>query len=102
MRKETPCIRHDRAGVDDPRLRDVLADASARAGRDLSLVLRSLYDYDDNLLASWRDHAARLAFSGTLTAAWRDRVEEGRILHLILSNDGYDYQEDVVDNGADD
>jgi hypothetical protein len=102
MQMETPCTRHDRAGIGDPRLRAVLADANTRAGRDLSPVLRSLYDYDDHLLVTWRDRAARLAFSAMLTDAWHERVADGRILHLIPSDDGYDYQEDVVDNGMDD
>lgn len=100
MQMKPPCTRHDRAGTDDPRLRAVLADASARAGQDLSPVLRSLYDHDEQLLVTWRDCMARMAFSTMLTTAWRDHSEGGQILHLIPSDDGYDYQEDVVDNGA--
>ena len=101
MRMTTPCTRHDRAGIDDPLLRDVLANASARAGRDLSPSLCSLYDYDGSLLATWQDAAARETFSETLTAAWQGSVEDGRILHLVSCDDSYDFQEDVVDNGAD-
>jgi hypothetical protein len=59
-----------------------------------------LYDYDGHLLVTWRDDAGREKFSAAMTAAWRDRVGDGRILHLIPSEDAYDYQEDVVDNGS--
>lgn len=101
MASATPCTRHDRAGSDDPHLRDVLATASARAGRDLSPLLGSLYDYDGSLLATWRDAAARESFAEMLTAAWQASGADGRILNLVACDEDYDFQEDVVDNGAD-
>ena len=96
-----PCTRHDRPGADDPLLREILADASHRAGRDLGGELVALYDYAGQLLASWRDAAARAASSNALGAAWRSRMGDASLLHLVPSEEDYDYQEDVVDNGAD-
>jgi hypothetical protein len=82
-------------------LRAVLADAGKRAGRDLRPLLRSLYNYDGQLLATWQDADAREAGSSALSAAWQERMGESWILHLVPSDEDYDYQEDVVDNGAD-
>jgi len=101
MTRSPPCTRHDRAGIDDPMLRDVLADASTRAGRNLSGLLRALYNHDGQLLATWRDAAARDRFAASLTASWQARTGNGRILNLAPSDEGYDYQEDVVDSDAD-
>ncbi len=96
-----PCTRYDRSGTDDPVLREVLRDAGVRAGRDLSPYLRALYTHNDELIATWRARPDRATWSEMLSAAWRDKVGESRILHLIPTDDDYDFQEDVVDNGAD-
>jgi hypothetical protein len=98
---ETPCIRHDRVGTDNPLLREILADAGTRTAADLNPFVRALYDYDGHLLATWRNTDARERYAGALTAAWRARMGGSSILHLVPSDDDYDYQEDVVDNGAD-
>lgn len=101
MSSSVPCTRHDQAGTDDPILRAVLAEASRRAGRNLDPLIRALYNYDGQLLATWRDPAAREVGAEALTGAWQERMGETRILHLVPTEEDYDYQEDVVDNGAD-
>lgn len=97
-----PCTRHDRPGAEDADLRDVLGEASRRAGRDCGPLLRALSNYDGRLLATWRDAAARQISRQALGDAWKDRTGDGTVLHLVPSDEEYDYQEDVVDNGADD
>lgn len=93
------CTRHDRPGTDDPELLVVLADAETQAGRELNGLLKVLYNHDGQLLATWQDEAVRAAFAVALTAAWRNAMgDDAGILNLVPTDEGYDYQEDVIDN----
>jgi hypothetical protein len=97
------CTRHDRPGTDDPELSAILDNAEGRAGRELDGLLKVLYDHDGQLLATWRDEAGRASFGPALTAAWHEAMgSDAGILNLVPTDEGYDYQEDVMDNPIDD
>ena len=76
--------------------RDILIGSIA-AGTALALPAR----LPAQVRAWWRDADARVTGADALTAAWQERMGETRILHLVPTEEDYDYQEDVVDNGAD-
>jgi hypothetical protein len=101
MLAQIPCTRHDRTGTADPLPGSVLAQASKHAERDIAPLLRSLYAYDGELVATWRDFASREAGLPALSAAWQACMGDTRMLHLVPHDEDYDYQEDVVDNGTD-
>jgi len=60
--------------------------------------LESLLDYDGCLWVTWREARARETFSPVLTRAWVHVGGEQGALHLIVVNDQYDYQEDVMNS----
>lgn len=95
-----PCIKHDQAGISDKRLRVALADANTLAGVDLGEHLHALYDFHDQLWATWRSDDPRKRHAAALTRAWRALAGEARVVHLVSVDDQYDYQEDVLDNVA--
>jgi hypothetical protein len=91
-----PCIRHGSASTSDPRLIKAL-DSIREAG--LPDIL-SLLDYDGQLWATWRTAAARDAGSALLSQAWKDVGGERGALHLVRSDDDYDYQEDCMNDAS--
>ena len=95
-----PCIKHDTPGVADKRLRTALGNAAKLAGHDLGQHLHALYDYQNQLWATWRADEPRKTYAGALTSAWRELAGDARVVHLVSVDDEYDYQEDVLDNVA--
>lgn len=93
---DIPCIRHGHPSAHDPRLVELLAAARELSGEDLRTHLESLLDYDGCLWATWREESARELFAPELTRAWERLGGEQGALHLIVVNDQYDYQEDVM------
>ena len=96
-----PCIKYDQAGITDQRLLTALSNASKVSGADLRAYLHALYDYNDQLWATWKLDEPRKQHAATLTKAWRELVSgDARVVHLVSVDEPYDYQEDVLDNVA--
>ena len=95
-----PCIKYDQPGTADKRLRTALRNADKLAGTDLGPHLHALYDYNEQLWATWRADTSRKSHAAALTQAWRELADNARVVHLISVDDEYDYQEDVLDNVA--
>lgn len=95
-----PCARFDRPGDQDGRLVASLDEASETVGIDLTTQIRSLYDYDGQLWATWNDEPTRSSYAHALTQAWHDAGGGQRTVHLLVVDEQYDYQEDVLDNVA--
>lgn len=95
-----PCIKYDQAGTSNERLRTALRSASELAKADLDAHLLALYDYNDQLWATWRSDAPRKSHAEALTRAWRELAGNMRVAHLVSVDEEYDYQEDVLDNVA--
>jgi hypothetical protein len=60
--------------------------------------LRSLHYFNGQLWATWKDDATRARFSRSLDAAWTDLAESGSTLHLVPSDEAYDFQENIMNN----
>lgn len=99
MSDSPPCIRHGVKGVADPRLLHML-DIVRREDPAIAGKLISLLDHDGRLWATWRDDKARRAGSTLLTRAWAETGGEDGALHLIRSDDDYDYQEDCMNDAS--
>ncbi len=99
MSRPIPLVRHGHASTQDPRLVETLAIAyAAGLGADDRLI--SLLDYEDQLWATWRDRDARAAGAGFLTRAWTQAGGIRGALHLVPSEDDYDYQEDCMNDAS--
>ena len=94
-----PLVRHGEPSTADPRLAEALAIAQA-AEVDAARGLVSLLDYDGQLWATWRNAAARSAGAGGLTRAWAQAGGERGALHLVPSEEDYDYQEDCMNDAS--
>jgi hypothetical protein len=91
-----PCIRHGHASTCDARLVEVLAIVRGAGLLDIE----SLLDYDGQLWATWRTLAGRDAGSTALSKAWDDVGGERGCLHLLRSDDDYDYQDDCMNDAS--
>lgn len=94
------CTRYDEPGDQNARLLAALHRASGESSEELSGHVTSLYDYDGQLWATWRSAEPREAHGEALTRAWKAVAGEQRVLHLLVVEEQYDYQEDVLDNVA--
>jgi hypothetical protein len=99
MTGSIPMVRHGVASTTDARLAETLSIAQG-LGVDPARGLVSLLDYDGQLWATWRDTAARAAGAGGLTRAWAEAGGERGALHLVPSEEDYDYQEDCMNDGS--
>jgi hypothetical protein len=93
-----PCTRHGEAGVRDARLVELLTAAQKQVDSSLAPYLRSLHYFNGQLWATWKDDASRSKFARTIDLAWRALPETGPTVHLIPSDESYDYQENVMNN----
>jgi len=92
------CVRHDEPGTGNKRLREIVLEANRRAAQELSDQLASLYDYDGHLIATWRTTEGRRLHAHALSCAWQARMGDRPVLHLVPSQDDYDFIEDVMDS----
>lgn len=95
-----PCIRHGHASTCDARLVKVLAIVRSSGRSDIEAMLESLLDYEGQLWATWRTFACRDAGSAMLSQAWVDVGGERGALHLVRSDDAYDYQDDCMNDAS--
>ncbi len=95
-----PCIRHGHASTCDARLQSVLATAQANGQTNILTLLESLTDYDGQLWITWRTPAGRDAASAMLSQAWDELGGERGALHLVRSDDSYDYQSDCMNDAS--
>jgi hypothetical protein len=93
-----PCTRHGEAGVEDPRLVELLNAAQLRIDANLAAHLRSLNAFNGQLWVTWKDDASRATFARIIDQSWRALDETGPTIHLIPLDESYDYQEDVMNN----
>jgi len=97
-----PCTRHGAKGVHDERLIELLALAQKRMGLSPVPHLRSLHYFNGQLWATWKDAATRAKFARAVDEAWKELPESGPTLHLVPSDDAYDFQENVMNNADSD
>ena len=95
-----PCIRHGTSGIEDPRIRQALAEARDRSGIALENHLVSLVDYDGQLWATWRNARLGQRYGAALTDAWSQAGGERGALHLVCIDDDFDYQDDCMNEAA--
>jgi hypothetical protein len=95
-----PCTKHGICGIADERILAVLGAASLAADRALSAHIESMIDFDDQLWTTWRSPADRDALALHIDRAWADGGGSRGTLHLIRSNEDYDYQEDCMNEAA--
>lgn len=93
-----PCTRHGANGVRDERLIELLSLTQKHMGFSPVPHLRSLHYFNGQLWATWKDEAAREKFARTVDAAWLELPESGPTLHLVPSDEAYDFQENVMNN----
>jgi hypothetical protein len=60
--------------------------------------LRSLLYFNGQLWATWKDELTRTKFSHLVDEVWRELPELGSTLHLVPSDEAYDFQENVMNN----
>lgn len=92
-----PCIKHGTSGIADARLRDTL-ELSCRNGPKLLQELSSLVDFEGQLWATWHDEAGRGRHSGALTEAWAKISGHANVMHLVPTDENFDYQEDCMND----
>jgi hypothetical protein len=95
-----PCIRHGEPGVRDARLLELLSEAQNRVPVDLSLHLRALTCFNGQLWCTWKDAAARSKLARVIDKVWKGLGESGSTMHLVPSDEPYDYQEEVMNNAG--
>jgi hypothetical protein len=100
MQAAIPCIRHGEPGVRDPRLLELLSEAQHQTAVDLSLHLRALTYFNGQLWCTWTDETARSKFARALDKVWAGLGESGSTMHLVPSDEPYDYQEEVMNNAG--
>ena len=93
-----PCIRHGDRNVADPRIIAALDQAMASGPPGLADQIRSLVDYDGQLWVTWRDVEARRSGAQALASAWGRLGGERGALHLVRSDEDFDYQEDCMND----
>ena len=95
-----PCIRHGTSGIENPRIKQALAEARNRGGIAAEGDLVSLVDYDGQLWATWRNAQLGQRHGAALADAWTRAGGERGALHLVRIDEDFDYQEDCM-NEAD-
>jgi hypothetical protein len=93
-----PCVRHGEPGVRDEALLRLLAATQTRVSVDISLHLRLLTYFHEQLWCTWKDTAARSKFARVVDDAWKALGESGPTIHLVPSDQSYDYQEEIMNN----
>lgn len=96
MSTVVPCIRSDEIGTANALLREILAEASQAAGRDLGENILTLCDHNTFLLATWADEGAREAGAKYVTKAWTKRTDDAPYLHFVPCWEYLEY-EDIDD-----
>lgn len=78
---EIPCTRYDSAGVNNPRLREVLAYASGLCGSPLEAKeIVALHDRKGCLEVLWASVAAFEKYYGVIDRAWDEWGNEGDLV----------------------
>lgn len=95
-----PCTRHGVRGTADPRIMAVLEASSRVAGESLAGRIESMIDFDDQLWTTWRSPEDRAAAARHVDHAWTECGGKRGTLHLVRSDDDYDYQEDCMNEAA--
>jgi hypothetical protein len=95
---DIPCTRHGEVGVRDTRLVELLTAAQKHVDSCLASNLSSLHYFNGQLWATWKDDASRAQFARTIDRTWQALPENGPTVHLIPSDESYDFQEDVMNN----
>lgn len=95
-----PCIRHGTSGIDDPRIKQALADTRDRQGTAIEQDLVSLVDYDGQLWATWRSAPLGQRHGMALADAWTRVGGERGALHLVRIEEDFDYQEDCMNDAT--
>lgn len=95
-----PCIKHGIRGTADERVTAALEASSHAAGERLAGRIGSMVDFDDQLWTTWRSDNDRTAFAAMVDRAWAECGGGRGTLHLIRSNEDYDYQEDCMNEAA--
>ena len=95
-----PCIRHGTSGIEDPRIKQALAEARDRGAGAVEDDLVSLVDYDGQLWATWRNAQLRQHHGAALAKAWASVGGERGAVHLIRVDEDFDYQEDCMNEAA--
>jgi hypothetical protein len=91
-----PCIRHGEKGIADARLLSALAAFRTGNGIALDDKIEAMTDYDGQLWTTWRDPADRDRFASALSRVWEQVGGERGALHLVRSDEDFDYQEDCM------
>ena len=95
-----PSIRHGTSGIEDPRIRQALAETRDRSGIAVENYLVSLVDYDGQLWATWRNARLGQRHGAALADAWSKAGGERGALHLVCVDEDFDYQEDCMNEAA--
>ena len=95
-----PCIRHGEKGTEDARLLRALQTAASESGQPVEAELELLTDFGGQLWASWRSPQSRDLHGPSLTRAWAQVGGEGGALHLVRSEENFDYQEDCMNDAG--
>lgn len=82
----------------DRRLLELLSEAQNHVAVDLSLHLRALTYFNGQLWCTWMDETARSNFARAIDKVWTGLGESGSTMHLVPSDEPYDYQEEVMNN----
>ena len=95
-----PCIRHGTNGIDNPRIKQALADTRDRHRSAIEEDLVSLVDYDGQLWATWRSAQLGQRHGAALADAWAGVGGERGALHLVRIEEDFDYQEDCMNDAT--
>ena len=95
-----PCIRHGTSGIEDPRIKQAIAEAQARGAIAIEEDLVSLVDYYGELRATWRNAQLGQRHGAALADAWARVGGERGALHLVRIDEDFDYQEDCMNEAA--
>ena len=95
-----PSIRHGTSGIEDPRIKQALAEAQARGAIAVEEDLVSLVDYYGQLWATWRNAQLGQRHGAALADAWARVGGERGALHLVRIDEDFDYQEDCMNEAA--
>jgi len=95
-----PCIRHGVRGIADARVTALLEAASRAAEPELAAAVESMIDFDEQLWTTWRTPADRAACAAFVDRAWAALGGSRGTLHLVRSDEDYDYQEDCMNEAA--
>ena len=97
---QPPCIRHGENGIEDARLLSALELAAAETGPSIRSEVALLTDFNGQLWAAWHDAADRDRHAPVLSRAWERVGGAPGALHLIRSEENFDYQEDCMNDAS--